>query len=347
MTVYNFVYPSIDPYGQTVMLSASITMGDSVTRQQPALGMILYNHFTVYQADQCPTKGELDIQKMLAHGKLITVSPDYYGFGATGAKHQAYCISHINAQSSIDALLAARNLLSDMGYSWDNILFNTGYSQGGQTAMGVVRLVAEKYPNIDITCTFAGAGSYDLPATYRQFLSDTVAGMPSTIISVLLAYNEYYNINIAHSSMFVEPVLSHINDWFYSKNYTRQQIDSLVGTTVMTEYLTSQVLDLESDISLSLMEVMDDDNLCQGWSPRSEEPIYLFHNTQDNTVPAVNTTHLYQYLTTHGATQVTLDVDDYGSSPSTPAHETGALFFLLHSISTMCDLLGITQWNVY
>ena len=347
MTVYNFVYPSTDPYGHPVMLSGTITLGDSVTRQKPALGMILYNHFTIYRADQCPTRGELSVQQMLAHSKLITVSPDYYGFGVTESKPQAYCISRVNAQGGVDALLAARTLLASMGYSWHDTLFNCGYSQGGQTAMGVVRLVAESYPDIHFTCTFAGAGSYDIPATYRQFILDSIAGMPSTVISVMLAYNNFFNLGIARDAMFLEPVLSHIDDWVLSKQYTRAQIDAMIGSLRVADYITPTLLDLDSDPSRRFLTAMEGDNLCQGWTPRSDEPIFLFHNIQDITVPPVNTENLFQFLHTHGANRLSLVIDDFGSSDLLPAHETGAAYFLQRAKELACYFLGIDQLDVY
>ena len=110
LKVYNFVYPSTDPF----MLSGAITLSGTITRQAPARGMLLYNHFTVYRADQCPSRGELDMQTRMAPSGLITVSADYYGFGVTNHHHQAYCLSAVNAQAIIDALLAARQLLSAM-----------------------------------------------------------------------------------------------------------------------------------------------------------------------------------------------------------------------------------------
>ena len=347
MTVYNFVYPSTDPDGNHVMLSGTITFGDSVSRHRPAKGLALYSHFTVYRADQCPTRGELSIQKVMARSPLITISADYYGFGTTESKHQAYCISGINAQSSVDALLAARKLLSDIGYQWDDHLFNIGYSQGGQTAMGITRLVAEHYPDIHFDYTFAGAGPYDLPSTFRQFLLDTLTGMPSTVISVLLAFNEFSHLDIPYSDLFIEPVLSHIDDWILSKQYTRQEIDALINAHSTADYLTPALLDLESDLSKRLMAAMETDNLCKGWTPRSNEPILLFHNTQDITVPPINTQNLYQFLTTHGATNVILDMDDYGSSPVLPAHEAGAVYFQTHAIQIMADILGIQPWSIF
>ena len=136
-TVYNFEYPSQDPFGKPVTLSGSIIVGEEVEADKKALGTVLYNHFTVFQKDECPSKGDLAVPMIVVGSKMIVVAADYYGFGVTEDKDQAYCISRTNAQASVDALIAARKLLKDKGYTWDDLLFNVGYSQGGQTSIGV------------------------------------------------------------------------------------------------------------------------------------------------------------------------------------------------------------------
>ena len=346
MTAYNYVYPSTDPDGQPVTLSATITLGDDVKQSRSAMGIILYNHFSIFRADQCPSRGELSIQKTLANSPLITVSPDYYGFGVSEAEHQAYCISAINAQACVDALLAAEELLSQMRYTWNDNIFNVGYSQGGQTAMGVTRLVAQRYPNVNFRCTLAGAGPYDIATTYQLMMQDTIIDQPSNTISVLLAYNEFYRLGMTPPQMFLEPVLSHIDEWFFSKQYTRQQIDALVGSNTPTNYLSPSLIDLSSDLALLLAQAFEGDNLCHGWTPRSDEPIYLFHNTQDNIVSPVNTVNLYRHLTTAGATQVTLDTAAYGSSSAINGHDTGAIYFILNAVNAISDMLGIDPWSL-
>ena len=120
MTAYNFVYMSTDPHGKRVPHSATITMSDDVTRHNPARGLILYNHFTIYRADQCPSRGELSIQTLMLPSGMIAISPDYYGFGVTEKEHQAYSISRVNAQSSVDALIAGKKLLKEMGFRTDH-----------------------------------------------------------------------------------------------------------------------------------------------------------------------------------------------------------------------------------
>lgn len=147
-TVYNIEYPSVDPFGKPVTLSGSIIVGDEVDADNmKASGLVLYNHFTVFHKSECPSKGDLAVPLLVVGSKMILVAADYYGFGVTEDKHQAYCISRTNAQASVDALLAAQKLLKEKGYTWEDRLFNLGYSQGGQTSIGVLHLIAEKYPD--------------------------------------------------------------------------------------------------------------------------------------------------------------------------------------------------------
>lgn len=341
LTAYNFVYPSKDPYGNDVMLSGTITFGDAVKDSAYAKGLLLYNHYTVYRADQCPSKGYLSDQKYFSLLSLITISPDYYGFGATESKNQGYCISQANAQAAVDALLAAKKILSAKGFSWGDRLFNLGYSQGGQTTMGVIRLVAEKNLDINFTYTFAGAGVYDLPQTYRQFLSASFAGKPSTVVSVMLAYNQYKNLGIAREAMLTEPVLSLIDEWILSKNYTLEEIDQMIGPLTIDQYSTPTMRDTASSLSLSMMEALDLDNLCKGWSPRGNEKILLFHSSLDDYVPVVNTHNLYNFLIDKGLPpdNVDLDIQVIGPAGDTPAHKNAGTTFGLTALAKMIELL--------
>lgn len=344
-TAYNIEYPSTDPLGNPVVLSGTITVGDEVDKDHPGRGLLLYNHFTVYRANQCPSKGNLDVEKFMTGSGLITISADYYGFGITEDRQQAYCISRANAQASVDALLAAKQLLKELGYSWnDDILFNVGYSQGGQTAMGVVRLVDEKYPDLHITYTFAGGGSYDIPETYRQFIRSGKTGMPSTVISVLLAYNEYAELGIPRSEIFKEPVLSHIDEWILSKRYTRSQIDDMVGTQTIADFATPTMLDLDSDLSQRYMQALEHDNLCKGWTPRKDNHIMLVHHEKDITVPVENTRNLYKFLKDAGVEDVELHDSNYFWLFTQPAHESGAIVMATYAVEKVTKILGIKTW---
>ena len=336
LTNYNFVYPSTDPFGNEVMLSGTITVNRRVLSDKRGDGLMLYNHYTVFKDEDCPSKGYLDIPGLLnttlMSNRLIIISPDYYGFGETADKMQAYCIPTANAHASVDALIAARQLLKKGGFEWDeDELLNVGYSQGGQTAIAVLRLIDEQYPDIHITRTLAGGGPYDMGETYRQFLKGDKTGMPSTIISVLLAYNEYFRLGLPLSSMFVEPTLSHIDDWLLSKKLNVLQIDTKVGSKGLESYIAPDLFDLDSEVSRKVMNALNSESLCQGWRLRQGENVLLVHHTKDAIVPIENTENLYKFLQAQGTGNVELQTVNFLSlGVGQINHVTGAAAFLTY-----------------
>lgn len=368
MVNYNFIYPSKDPFGNPVMLSGTISMGEEVSPDVMGRGIVLYNHYTVNKASECPTQGDLLLQYLmlkylLPSSRLIMVSADYYGFGSTSDKNQAYCLGGNNARASVDALIAARQLLKQEGFQWDeNELLNIGYSQGGQTAMAVVKLLTEEHPDIRITRTLAGGGPYDMVATYQNFVSTRQDDMPSTIIGVLLAFNEFYKLDNPRSSMFVEPTLSHIDEWVLSKQYGSLEIDALVDTTDLNAIITPPLFDLNSDISRGLTEALDKENLCKGWTPRKDEDILLIHHKNDGIVPVVNAEHLYAFLKDQGVENVEMQTTNFGqylyllapyarliglgdlvNSKGLLSHGGGAIVFLTLSTTWLREHYGYTD----
>ena len=368
LTNYNFIYPSKDPFGNPIMLSGTITMGDEMSPDVMGRGLVLYNHYTVNKATECPWEGDLLMQNMLLKwmlpsSRLIVISADYYGFGVTADKNQAYCLGSNNARASVDALIAARQLLKQEGFQWDeNELLNVGYSQGGQTAMAVVKLLTEEHPDIRITRTLAGGGPYDMVATYQNFVSTRQDDMPSTIIGVLLAFNEFYKLDNPRSSMFVEPTLSHIDEWVLSKQYGSLEIDALVDTTDLNAIITPPLFDLNSDISRGLTEALDKENLCKGWTPRKDENILLIHHLKDGIVPVVNAEHLYAFLKEQGVENVEMQTTNFGqylyllapyarlfglgdlvNSKGLLSHGGGALVFLSLSSTWLREHYGYTD----
>lgn len=359
-TIYNIEYPSVDPYGNPETLSGSIILGDEVEKDgRQARGMVLYNHYTVYHKDQCPSQGDIDILLKVVGSKLIAVAADYYGFGATADKNQAYCIASANAQASIDCLLAAHTLLKDMGYLWGDFLFNLGYSEGGQTSMGVLRLCAERYPDIRFTHTIAGGGPYDIGETYRQLVSSGKTSMPSTVISTLLAYNEYYKLGVNNSEMFLEPTLSNIGKYLLSKDYQRSDMETRLASEKISDWVTPVMLDMTSGLSMKFMNVFEKENLSAGWVPRKNEHISLVHNKLDACVPYANTTQMMDFFRQNGFS-VTDDSDKrfadgyvyvYAGywdinllSKKLGNHEFGAIPFVTELIQVICHHLGIKPW---
>ena len=352
MTAYNIEYPSKDPFGNPCTLSGTITVGDEILNgKEDAVGVVLVNHFTVYRKDQCPSKGDLMIQKFVVGSKMVGVSADYYGFGCTEDKPQAYCIGSTNAQASIDCLLAARELFPSLNIKMDeskNYLFNLGYSQGGQTTIAVEKLVSEKYPDIKITHSFAGGGPYDMPSTYKVMTETDISGMPSTIISVMLSFNEYYQLGYSRDRLLRGDALAHADDWILSKNFTQQEIDAKIGSLSFSNFASEDIQNHESEVSKKLTAALEKENLTKGWTPAPNARIALIHHKDDITVPYVNHTNLYNFLSSkmdsNDITQVTCGnikwMDDM------PAHENGAVDFALKIFEILITKYGFPFWLI-
>lgn len=351
MTAYNFTYPSTDPFGDPVILSGTITIGDEVEEEKSAAGLVLYNHFTVNYKDECPSHGDLAVQKLIVGSGLITISSDYYGFGITGNEMQAYCMANTNAQGSIDALFAAKELLSARGYKWGDVLFNAGYSQGGQTSIAVLKLASEKYPDLKFSCTFAGGGPYSISETYRSLITAGESEMVSTVIGVILAYNHFYKLGVDLSDVFKEPVLNNLDEWLLSKEYKSDEIEEKIGTKVLAEVLQPDFLNLDSEISKKFMAVMDKEDLCSGWTPNEDEQIVICHNEDDAVVPVSNANKLIEFFESKGL-PVTDDIESGGvytsvyemGSVFTTSHKMGAISFFVAIIGKVNHILG-TEWT--
>ena len=81
---YVFNYPSVDPFGNPCTLSGVITVDKSLVRDdKPFNGILLYNHFTIYETTQAPSRGAVEFPTGAAMTNFIVVAPDYYGFGVT------------------------------------------------------------------------------------------------------------------------------------------------------------------------------------------------------------------------------------------------------------------------
>ena len=340
MNAYTIIYPSKDPYGNDIMLSAVISVSSEINSDNPAKGLVLYNHATINKATECPSRSDLGEQKMIAGmGSLfpvITISPDYYGFGCTEKEHQAYCIGAANAQASVDALIASKALLPDLGYSnYGNKLFNIGYSQGGQTTMAVLKLVTEEYPDIKFTRTFAGAGPYDLEVFYEKFLTQSNVIMPSAIIDVLYAYNKYGDLNISLDELFTDKIIEEFDEWFESKKYTSGEICTHLNGLKKTDIFADDVLDKDSEVSKKLMDEFKKDSILYGWTPATDESIYLYHHTNDETVPVATTEALEVFLKDVQGLEV-----EYGKTEAeTNSYHAAGIFPFLSNVQSQASAL--------
>ena len=334
---YVFNYPSFDPFGNPCTLSGTITVNKSLIEEdKPFNGILLFNHFTIYATTQAPSRGAIEFPTGASLTDFIVVAPDYYGFGITEKEPQAYCISRANGRASLDAYFAAKRLIEDLNVKKNDDFIIAGYSEGGQTTMGVLREISEHHPEVKVKRAFAGDGPYDINSMFDALTQGTTE-MPSTVCNLLYAYNYFFRLGFDIHDYLRDPVAANFDDWFLSKKNKRKALDEeLIKTKKVSELCTEAVCDGNSALMRRFKTAFSADALTSGWKPRSDFDIMLFHDTKDDVVPVENFYAMSQFLKANGI-QPEEFVGEYSSETTKEAgitnHETSAITFFLRIIA--------------
>ena len=336
---YVFNYPSVDPFGNPCTLSGTITVDKTLIKDdKPYHGILLYNHFTIYATTQAPSRGAVEFPTGAAFTNFIVVAPDYYGFGITEKEPQAYCISRANGRASLDAYLAAKRLIEDLHVKKGDDFVIAGYSEGGQTTMGVLREISERHPEIKVKRAFAGDGPYDINSMFDT-ITKGYTEMPSTVCNVLYAFNHFFRLGYDIHDYLKDPVAKNFDEWFLSKQNKRKALDEeLIKTKKTSDVCTSAVLDANSPLMRRFKAAFRVDALTSGWTPRSDFDVMLFHDTKDDVVPVENFYVMSKFLKDHGVKTEEF-VGDYSANAKKDLgvtnHEVSALTFFLRIIEWM------------
>lgn len=309
----NYDYPSIDPSGKKVTLSARLYVLDLQTKLIKKTPYVaLANHASIVEARQCPTRNNKE-EAIFAWLGCPVVMPDYYGFGASEDCPQAYLNSEVTARGNIDALKAALHILKDKKIKVGESFYNVGYSQGGFNAIANLKYVTD-HPECGVKFqhTFAGAGSYDINGSMDEYLKDRYPAAAIFLPLTLVSVNECEKLGFDYSKMLTSPLCSHVKDWILAKKMSFGKIMDNIGSNKVADILTPGMISGESAEAKTFRKYFDEYSLINGWKNLGGTKVLLFHSKQDDVVPPFNSEELYDALKKAGA-NVKLVEGDYGA----------------------------------
>ena len=293
----SFTYRSVDPQGYPVELSALLLIPDAALEgTKNVSGICLANHGTIASNDECPTMKE-QIEGALTWRNFAVVMPDYYGFGVSADRPQAFLDAETTARGNIDAYLAAVQLMKDREVRIPDKLFSFGYSQGGFNSMANLKYVS-KHPELHIHFekVMCGGSPFDVELTWDAYTQGTfrnaIAFIPLTVISM----NESQQLGLDYADLFKGPLLDNWREWILSKKYNIGTINSKLGTNDLSVILNDAFMARTGKAYDTIAEVCRRYSLTSGWVPPSETKIILYHSRQDDTVPYDNLTAMKDYL---------------------------------------------------
>ena len=204
--------------------------------------------------------------------------------------------------------------------------------------MSVLREISERHPEIKVKRAFAGDGPYDINSMYDA-ITNGYTEMPSTVCNVLYAYNHFFRLGYDIHDYLKDPVASHFDEWFLSKQNKRKALDEeLINTKKTSDVCTDAVLDVSSPLSRRFKEAFSADALTSGWKPCSDFDVMLFHDIKDDVVPVENFYAMSKFLKDNGIKTQEF-VGEYSSETikelGVTNHEVSALTFFLRIIEWM------------
>ena len=303
---FPIAYWSQTPQGDSLMVSGRVYL----PKTRVLKGIVVANHYTMTSDIEVPSN-MVAIESIFVMKGYAVIMPDYVGYGISRDKLHPYLHWRNAAQTAVDLLNCMPELLDYYGYSYPKDVIVTGYSQGGAVALGVARMIEEndnQEGDWSVRKLYAGAGPYDPAGTYLFSIERNEMGIPAAIPLIVMGLNDAYDLGFTPDEFFVEPLLSNYEDWIVSKAYTVRQINQLMGSTIMSELMTEEALDLDSPQADKLHEVL-------GWNSNVgydlQASSYFLHSLEDEVVPMLNSIHLKEQMPEKE--NKTFDFDYYGS----------------------------------
>ena len=313
-------YQGHDVDGSPLTLSGKLLL--------PASGriknMIIVSHFTIGANYECPSES-FPLEGIFASKGYAVVIADYIGFGVTQKRIHPYMHIESTARSVVDMALAVKPFLKHIGRApeSDEVIL-LGYSQGGSTTLGVMRMIQEECEDqLPIKEVYAGGGPYDLAATFDVSMLEDLTGIPCAIPMIVQGVNEGDHLGLNLADFFKPVLLEHYDEWINSKDYTVKQINQMMNANSVSDLMTDVGRDKKNPETARLYKALLFNSVLD-FIPK--HPIHFFHSTQDGTVPFVNGQKAQAYFM---GRENTYDFGPYGK------HGNGAIRFIMNTYKSL------------
>ena len=310
-TVYSSIdqvpvsYKSTLPNGDSVILSGKMFL----PKKKSVKNIIIASHYTICSNAEAPSYAS-SIEGIFATKDYIVLMPDYIGYGISDSLPHPYLHLESTVTSTIDLLKAALPYLRANCYEFNTSLILVGYSQGAAATLALQKKLEEQYKqDFDIQMVFAGAGPYDLAATFDFYLENPLTDIPCSLPMLIIGMNYGENLGLKREYFF-QPVLQEVCPRLIdSKNIMMNEVNKELGHNIK-ELLKPAIFQKEFYPTSVLYDAVKK-NCILKWKPQS--PMFLFHSTQDNMVPFLNSKKLKEEFNNQHLDNIQYDFAPYGN----------------------------------
>jgi hypothetical protein len=298
--VYEVLYWTIWHDGSPLRASGLYFLPEG---QRDDLPLVSFNHGSQSERrGKVKLGSEAIITTALATDGYAALMPDYVGLGK-GDRFHLYHHAETEAYANIDMLRAVRELNSELGVSTNDMLFISGYSQGGHAAMATHKFIEERYlSEFNLTASAPMSGAYDLAgvqagAMFRSY--DTPGYFPFLLWGMNEAYGAVPDLRLALKPEYADTLVYMLESQQYSLNQISRAMPSVPAEIVQPELLQAYA----SDTAFALRRAMQENSLLN-WAPT--RPMMLCYCEADEQVDYRNSVVTYERMVELGSESVRL-----------------------------------------
>jgi hypothetical protein len=337
---YKVTYTSPDVEGNLDTLSGLLVMPNDPARTFPRL---VYQHGTSDCKTCVPSRygstggGEGEVGLLLGGMGYVSLLPDYAGMG-DGRGFHPYVHAATEASAAADMVRASAAWLTQNGFSANDQLFITGYSQGGHASAALHRLVeTELAGEMTVTAAAHNSGPYSISGVMRGLIQSTgvyyyPGYIPNTVLSYQTAYgNLYNNLSDVFKPEYVAKIEQYYNGTISLSALNQSLISTLTsqtGASVPSRIIQDSILEAIANQPNHPFNMAMRDNDVYDWAPQA--PTRIFYCTADDQVPFMNSIVARDTMIANGAVDlVATDVNSTANHGTcyNPAMTQTILFF--------------------
>jgi pimeloyl-ACP methyl ester carboxylesterase len=281
--VYNIQYNT--KYGDRQVKASALV---AVPKTDEAMPIISFQHGTIAAHRQAPSENlssQLPLFSLASTGYIVVI-PDYIGFGNSNDIFHPYYIAEPMGRSVRDAILAAKELTGSLEGKFNGNIFLAGYSEGGYATMAAHKHIEENVRgDINLVASAPAAGGYDVKGMQEYFFDAHTYEEPFYMAYVALAYKNYYDWNEPLTTYFQEPYASKLEGLFNGE-LSGGQINAALTERVADLLQPDMLENFESSAKYRHLKEALEANSLTNWEPVA--PIWMYHGTDDITVPYRN-----------------------------------------------------------
>lgn len=277
---------------------------------------------------------ETFVYAAMASTGLITVVPDFIGFGSSKEIMHPYYVEETSALAVIDGLRAVRELMNQEEIRSDAELYLSGFSEGGYVSMATHKYIEEKgLEYFNLKASFLACGGYDMKGVRDFFFDQHIYERPYFMAYIAESYRSYYDIDTSWASqIFNEPYSKRVINIFDGIS-DGSQINSKLNDTVAV-LIAANFLSNPENKKFSKISDLFEQNSLLDWIPNI--PVYLFHGDADITIPYQNSVDTYDAFLALGGSPETITLTAFEGAD----HYTAVIPYLENFLNIIIELEG-------